>query len=149
MVFGLTVLWLLVASDQVWGRWGALMHGSFGVFMVAASTFAHRPWDPGLPFDSTEDMLHSIAATAMGFAFAIGVVAVTIHRRPRPVLRRLYDLAAISASVALPLAMAAWVGQAGALQRLMFTIAYVWYGAEALSLHGRRVQTVTSVQVLS
>jgi hypothetical protein len=88
--------------------------------------------EPGVPFDQTEDLLHSVAATGMGIAFAIGVVLVTM-RRPVPTLvTRPFDIAAIAASALIPLGMSAWPHAAGLLQRCMFTIAYLWYGGEAL-----------------
>ena len=107
-----------------------MLHGAFGVLMVATAAFSHRPWENAAPFDATEDLLHSIAATAMGFAFAFGVAAVAFRhgfsRWPRPL-----DLPAIAAAVVLPLGMSALPDYAGLLQRLMFLVAYIWYGFEA------------------
>ena len=45
---------------------------------------------------------------------------------------RVFDSAAVIASVVLPLGMSASEGYAGLLQRLMFAIAMVWFGLEAL-----------------
>lgn len=52
-----------------------------GILMVVTTEFSHRPWLPGTPFDRFEDLLHSLTASAMGLAFAGGVVAVGIARR--------------------------------------------------------------------
>jgi hypothetical protein len=68
----------------------------------------------------------------MGVAFAAGVVAVAIRRRRRPHGRGVLDGIAVVASVAVPLAMTALPSADGLLQRLMFAIAYAWYGTEAL-----------------
>jgi hypothetical protein len=44
--------------------------------MLAAAVNSSRSWDQTVPFDRVEDLLHSFAATTMGFAFALGVFAV-------------------------------------------------------------------------
>lgn len=132
LLFGLSVLWLARAASDRWGRWGTLALGLFGVMMVAAA-FSHKPWESGIPFDETEDLLHSITATVMGFAFALGVVAVGI-RRPIPAgWHRVLDSIALVAAMAIPLAMSQSASHAGVLQRLMFLTAYGWYTAEALA----------------
>jgi hypothetical protein len=131
LAFGLAVLWLSSLAGARWGRWGKLLHRSFGVLMVATAAFSHRPFESGVVFDRTEDLLHSVTATAMGFAFAFGVVVVTLRRDRLLVLQRVLDVVAIAASIFVPLGMAAWSGYAGLLQRSMFLVAYIWYGAES------------------
>ncbi|MGB7859106.1 MAG: DUF998 domain-containing protein [Acidimicrobiia bacterium] len=137
LMFGLAVLWLTAISGPQWGRWGRRFHGVFGVLMTATAAFSHRPFEPGIVFDRTEDLLHSVAATAMGFAFAFGVFAVMVLRPERSIPRRVPDVAALAASVIIPLSMGAWSGSAGLLQRSMFLIAYLWYAIEALGTLGR------------
>jgi hypothetical protein len=102
--------------------------------MIAAAIFSSRPWDVTAPYDPTEDLLHSIAASGMGLAFAVGVCAVAISRYRRPGRRRVrvLDVLAIAASVLIPLGMVSYPGIAGLLQRMMFTIAYLWYALEVL-----------------
>lgn len=131
-VFGLSVLLLTGVRRRVWGV-AAAFHGAFGVFMFAAAMFSTRSWDPAAGYNRAEDVLHSVAATAMGFAFAGGVVAMllrarfTKQRRPWSL-----DAAAILASFLLPLAMSALPDLDGALQRVMFAVAYTWFAAEAI-----------------
>jgi hypothetical protein len=132
LLFGLSVLTLAQFAGQGWGRWGILFHGAFGVFMVATAAFSHRPWELGVPYDRTEDLLHSITATGMGFAFAFGVVAVLLRRRDGERFARAFDIVAIAASIVIPLGMTATDDFTGLIQRLMFVIAYVWYGVEAI-----------------
>jgi hypothetical protein len=86
---------------------------------------------PNLPFDPIEDALHSFTATAMGFAFAAGIGVRLWHRKGQRV-GRILDVAAIAASVAIPLAMSALPGWDGLLQRIMFSTAYTWYAYELL-----------------
>lgn len=132
LLFGLGVLWVSSLAASGWGRWGQLLHSSFGVFMLATAAFSHSPFEPGVAFDRTEDSLHSVSATAMGFAFAFGVIAVALRRR-RPALgRRVFDVVAVASSVFIPLGMATLTEYSGLLQRTMFLIAYVWYAIEAL-----------------
>ncbi|MFZ0015006.1 MAG: DUF998 domain-containing protein [Acidimicrobiia bacterium] len=134
LTFGLGVMWLASLAGALWGRWGTTFHRSFGVLLLATATFSHRPIDTDVPYDATEDLLHSISATAMGFAFALGVVAVMMRSERRPLRRRVLSVVAIVASVVVPLAMSAFPDQAGLLQRAMFLIAYLWYGFEALGM---------------
>jgi hypothetical protein len=99
--------------------------------MLGTAAFSHRPWLPGVPFDPIEDLLHSATATGMGFAFAIGVVLVGLKRPSTEALSRLFDAAAVLASVVLPLAMSLGTPYTGVLQRSMFLVAYIWYGRAA------------------
>lgn len=131
LTFGLTVVWM--AGVAGWGWWGAALHRAFGVFLVGTATFSHRPFEPGMAYDRFEDLLHSISATAMGFAFAIGVVAVALGRGRRI---GLLDVLAVIASVVIPLAMATVPEYAGLLQRTMFAVAYAWYTNETLGAAG-------------
>ena len=132
LLFGFGVLWLSRLSRDAWGIWGFVLLGCFGVMMVGTAAFSHRPWLPGAPFDPIEDLLHSVTATVMGFAFAAGVVAVGLGRSRAGALRRAFDLAAVAASVLLPIAMGLSTTHTGLLQRTMFLIAYLWYAGEAL-----------------
>jgi len=100
--------------------------------MSAAAAFSHRSWQPGVSFDRTEDLLHSIAATGMGLAFAVGVVAVALERARRRRGPRVLDVMAVTASVAIPPAMSLAPSVDGLLQRLMFGVAYAWYVTEAV-----------------
>lgn len=132
--FGASVLALASISRQQWGIAGMACHSAFGVLMIAAAVFSARSWIPEASFDPTEDTLHSVAASAMGAAFAAGVVATLVARRSTGI--GLLGPLAIVASIVLPLGMTIWEDYSGALQRLMFGIAYLWYGREALRLAG-------------
>lgn len=123
LLFGLGVFCLGIVK-RGWPEPGRLLHGSFGLFLVAAAVYSHRPFLDGVTYDAVEDLLHSIAATAMGFAFAAGVLVVGWRRIPRwgPI-----DVVALVAAVAIPIAMSVTDGYDGLLQRGMFAIAYLWY----------------------
>jgi hypothetical protein len=132
ILFGIAVL-ALSTQFRGWPPAARFAHAAFGICMLAAATLSSRPWIEAAPYDATEDLLHSIAATAMGFAFAIGVAATAVHIWRRRRAMRPLDAIAIIASVALPLAMVA-TDAAGLLQRAMFLIAYAWYARETWCL---------------
>jgi hypothetical protein len=134
VLFAVAVAIVCVLTRRQWGPATAL-HLIFATMMALAAVYSSRPWDPSLPFDVVEDVLHSVAATAMGFAFAIGVFAAAVRRRFSAL-----DAMAIAASVVLPLAMTLATAPAGALQRARFATAYGWYATEAV----RSVRTVRS-----
>ncbi len=132
LLFGLAVIWLAHAEARSWHQPATALHVAFGTCLIGVAAFSLRSWQAGTPYDRTEDMLHSVLATVMGFAFALGVGAVAWQddRRTR---RRAFDVFAVTASVVVPIAMTVSSDSAGALQRVMFAVAYLWYGIEALS----------------
>ena len=110
-----------------------MAHAAFGVFGIAVAAYAGRPADPAAAFVASEDLLHSVAATAMGFAFAAGVVLVAARRAHGEWWNLAFDGLTLAASVAIPLAMAVSDDRAGLAQRVMFAIAFTWYVAATLS----------------
>ncbi len=127
LLFGLAVLGETAVLHKIWPFPVRFFLGAFGVFMTAVAAFSARPWLPNLPFDPVEDWLHSFAASGMGFAFALGVGVRWWQRQAKA---RLVDLGVVATAVFIPLAMSLLPDWAGLLQRLMFTIAYLWYGLE-------------------
>ncbi len=134
VTFGFAVLALATISRHRWGLAGTACHSAFGVLMIAAAVFSTRSWIPEASFNRTEDTLHSIAASAMGLAFAGGVVAAIVARRSTGI--GLLGPIAVVASIVLPLGMTTWEDASGAFQRLMFGIGYAWYCQEALRQEG-------------
>ena len=132
VLFGLAVLWVAHLRQERWQQPATALHVLFGVCMMGVAAFSLRSWEPNSIYDPTEDMLHSVAATVMGFAFAFGVFAVGVRRRSGGQRVRVLDVVAVAASVVLPIWMGIDGSIDGVLQRLMFAIAYLWYGREAL-----------------
>ncbi len=130
-LFGLGVFWLSV-SKRTWALSARIVHGAFGILTIAAAVYSHRPLLDGVPYDRFEDTLHSIASTAMGFAFAIGVLIVGWRRVSG---WKVIDFFAIAAAVAVPIGMTVTPDYAGLWQRGMFAIAYVWYILETVDTH--------------
>jgi hypothetical protein len=133
---GLAVLWITARRRAAWHPAGTVLHLVFAICMIAVAVFSSESWIRDAAADATENTRHSAAATIMGFAFAFGVMAVAVSRRP---LRwRWIDVLALLASVALPIAMARFGSIDGVLQRAMFGIAYCWYGIESLKEAGSK-----------
>jgi hypothetical protein len=118
---------VLAWSHPAWDALARYAHIGFGILMIVSAAASTRPWIESAPFGAAEDQIHSFAATAMGFAFALGVFAVMVGSRRTGLRIRPLDGIAILASVVIPLSMAALPGYAGILQRLMFLVAYLWY----------------------
>lgn len=133
--FGLGVTWLSVALSRTWARGVVWLHLSFGTLMISTAAFSHQPWMAGASFDPVEDGLHSVTATAMGFAFAFGVLLRLFQRGRRNRLRRMLDTTALVFATFIPMLMLYQSDIAGLVQRLMFFVAYVWYGMEAVVLY--------------
>lgn len=134
LAFGLAVLWLAAALRKSWARGAQWLHMAFGVLMIATAAFSHRSWVAGAQFDPIEDVLHSFTATAMGFAFSLGVLARLLQRGRQGEPGRALDAVALVAATVIPLLMARFVGLDGVIQRLMFLVAYLWYARETLLL---------------
>lgn len=126
LLWGLAALWLALRRAIAPGLLGRALIGIFGLSMVGAALFPTRPWDPATAFDRSEDMLHTIFGSAMGMAFIL-LVAVRVGRkafarRPAPL-----DTASFTVASIASLIMAVRPDVAGAAQRMMFLIAYVWF----------------------
>lgn len=134
VLFGLSVMALAFVAVRRLGGLSAALHFAFGALMTAAAAFSTRSWTGG-PYDRTEDALHSVAASAMGVAFAAGVVAAMVHVGRRTGRAGLVlSIAAVASSVIVPVAMSALPAYDGLFQRVMFGIAYAWYAKAALDI---------------
>ncbi|MEZ4570799.1 MAG: DUF998 domain-containing protein [Thermomicrobiales bacterium] len=136
LLFGWSVLWVTRLAGRRWGLAASLSFIAFGALMTAAAAFAARPtWDPPAPYDQTEDLLHSIAATGIGFAFAAGVF-FTAFRRGFDKPPRLFDVMALVATILLPIGLSLFPDHDGLIQRIMFLIAYSWFAREIFQSAG-------------
>lgn len=76
----------------------------------------------------SEDRIHSVFASVVGFSFIAGVATTLVVRRPRTWLSAAGDVAALLVAGTVPMLMATPVW--GVLQRLLFATAAVWYAGE-------------------
>lgn len=132
LMLGSAVFWLAVLSRRRWGLGGALLLGLFGLLMVSAAAFSSKPWQETAPYDSTEDLLHSVAASAMGLCFIIGLISVGVSRISAS--QRALDFFAAGAAIALSIGLLVFDDVQGLLQRLMFLVGYAWFIRETLTL---------------
>lgn len=132
VMLGFAVLWLVAAAFRISSRGASWMHLTFGVMMIGTAVYSHRPFIAGVPFDPIEDWLHSFTATLMGFAFSLGVFLRFIQRWKSAM--QVLDVAALISAIGIPLLMMNYPGISGLVQRVMFLVAYLWYGTEAWQL---------------
>ena len=102
--------------------------------MASTAAFSHKPWVEGVPYDEIEDILHSFTATAtaMGFAFSFGVLVRFFQRNEKEKHRKSLDLAALVVATVIPLIGWQIPSIDGFVQRVLFCVAYIWYGFETL-----------------
>jgi hypothetical protein len=96
----------------------------FGLGLIGVAIWSSLPIDPALGGDPVEDRRHSLFASGMGFAFAAACAARLFLPGGR--LTDPVGWLGLIASAALPLAMLAWPGIDGAIQRVMFAISALW-----------------------
>ncbi|MBX3098389.1 MAG: DUF998 domain-containing protein [Salinibacterium sp.] len=136
LLFGLGAVLTAIVRARVW-RWGAVyLLAAFGVLLICCAAFSTRQWVSDAPFDPTENVLHSLAATVMGFCYGIGVLLVVILDRTMMPAQRVLGYVAVTSSVVLPISVGLVPSLGGVLQRLMFAIAFAWFIIEAV--RGRR-----------
>jgi Protein of unknown function (DUF998) len=139
IAFGLGTL---AAASSDWRR-RPLVRGAlalFGLGLMGTAIWSNAPILPDLPADMDEDRLHSLASGVVGIAFAAACAA----RLFAPGGSR-FDLLAwvgLIVSVAIPLAMDAWLDYRGLLQRAMFALSFVFvvreFNASGTGLFTRR-----------
>lgn len=134
--FGAAVLVLALAARTRWARLACWTQLAFALSMFGAAAFSHAPWLAGVPADEFEDFLHSVFATGMGFAFCAGVAARLAQRGIEGFEGRTLDAIALLAAIVMPWVLASSPSAGGLVQRIMFAIAYLWFGREALFILG-------------
>jgi hypothetical protein len=145
ILFGLAVLRLAQLRRRSWNRAGTVLHGAFGVSMLAVAAFSTRPWEAGSAYVKNEDLLHSVFATIMGISFIAGVIAVGVSRRPPNLTAAMPEVAAVAIASIVPLTQSTSVW--GLLQRAMFLTAAVWYTREAFLSARTPVSTTSPPQM--
>jgi hypothetical protein len=128
LIAGLTVLRLSSCARLEWSQLTRNLHRVAGLAMLGAVAFTDRSWDPNTPFDPLENAVHSAIATTIYITFAFGVLA-NISRRfvtRRGIAR--FDIVTIGLMLFLPPIMLLAPEITGLVERVMFGVAYLWYG---------------------
>ncbi len=133
LLFGLAVIWLAKRRAVEWQLAGRTLHLVFGLCMLAVAAFSTKPWLHDAAYVRSEDILHSVFASTMGFAFIAGTVSASFVRTLRPRRSAAIDLLTALSTMGLSIGMGVFPGVQGLLQRLMFGVAYSWYCREALA----------------
>ncbi len=144
LLLGLGVL-LLVQASSGWGMWARSAFRIYGASIIAAAAFSHMPWE-NVPYDAFEDLLHSVAASAVGMSFILGVLLVTVRRPAGSTAPRILDAIAVVLALGVSMTMFNVPDIAGALQRMMFAMAFVWFGSElvrSVRLRGHEAERPT------
>lgn len=137
LMLGCAITWLSVLAVSRWGTAGTLLLGTLGVLMISATVFSSRSWLEEARFDQTEDLLHRLAAFAMGVAFIVGVLSVS-RQREAEIKARYPDLLTVVAATGFSLGILSWSEVQGLMQRLMFLVGYAWFTWETLMLRSSR-----------
>lgn len=87
-----------------------------------------------MPYEVFEDLLHSVSASTVGSAFTIGVLLGL--RGPGISCVRIVDPIAIVAAILISMLIFNVEGTAALVQRVMFGIAYLWFGMEGFAEFG-------------
>lgn len=132
VTFGLAVIWQSAYLKSGWSISVRCFHSIFGISMLFVAVFSKKHWNDSIVFDPIEDMLHSVFATVMGFAFSFGVL-FSFFKKGRDPWRKLLDVAAISISIVIPILMLYFRNIDGLIQRLMFGVSYFWYLRELMT----------------
>jgi hypothetical protein len=134
LIAGLTILRLSSCARLEWSQLTRSLHRVTGVAMLGAVAFTDRSWDPNTPFDPLENAVHSAIATMIFMTFAFGVLT-NVHRRfitGQGIAK--FDLVCIALILFLPPMMLVTPGFTGLIERVMFGLAYLWYGVAVARL---------------
>jgi|OpeIllAssembly_1097287.scaffolds.fasta_scaffold21163_3 hypothetical membrane protein len=97
---------------------------AFGIFMALAGLFGHKPITAGVSHVEWVHGAHSALGTAAGIAITVAF-AWQARRQPEPAQRIVAGVLAVLCFV-LPLAMLAFPGVQGGIQRGMYLLVFAW-----------------------
>jgi hypothetical protein len=131
MLSAVAILLLAANRELGWGAQSRSIHRLYAILVVGLAAFSLKPWIPGT-FNEFEDVAHSVLAPVAGVAFTLGVLLVSARRAPTARRARVLDWVVILATVMLPLVMLSVPNVAGAAQRTVVAVGYLWYVVEAI-----------------
>lgn len=128
VLLGLAVLGVCALRYRAWQPLATGLHACFALGLVLVAVYSHAPWEEGVASVESEDRIHSVFASVVGFSFIAGVATTLVVRRPRTRWSAAGDVAALLVAATVPMLMATPVW--GVLQRLLFATAAAWYAGE-------------------
>lgn len=141
MLSAVAILLLAANRELGWKAHSRSIHRLYAILVVGLAAFSLKPWTAGT-FNEFEDVAHSVLAPVAGVAFTLGVLLVSARRAPIARRARVLDWVVILATVMLPLVMLSVPNVAGAAQRTVVAVGYLWYVVEAIQVTRiRRPQT--------
>jgi len=96
----------------------------FGLFMVMAGAFRHKPVDPDQIYSATQHNLHSAAATLAGISVTVGFVWQGLLRSRKLPKSICFYLALVC--ILFPMLMLNVPSYQGIFQRLMYLQIFMW-----------------------
>jgi len=96
----------------------------FGIFMVMAGIFPHKPIDTSISYNHTFHSLHSLSATLAGISISIGFIWQGFLSLTRNQKIMYFYLA--TACFVFPMLMLSMSEYQGILQRLMYLQVFAW-----------------------
>lgn len=121
LAFGLGIVldWVRQPSRQT------LPFMLFGLSMMIAGIFPHKPLGIGTPYNEVVDSIHSGAATLGGLFITLGFLTESVRTTSNK--RRVITLALATLCFFLPLGMFSLPNLQGILQRIMFASVFLWF----------------------
>lgn len=130
VIAGGAVLAIAAGLRHRWRQPVTSLQVSVGLAFLAISTFSIRPWRDEDSYDHLENLLHEIAATVMGFAFAVSVVVLVWRRWTEGGVVDRFGVAIAVVSLTAPPAWGTVPSWSGAIQRAMLLMWGAWYLVE-------------------
>ncbi|QUH26203.1 DUF998 domain-containing protein [Serpentinicella alkaliphila] len=96
----------------------------FGLGLISTGIFQHAPIIDGIPYSLTEDKLHSLAASVVGFSFTMFAFSTAFIEKNNK--RRILAIIKGLISIFLSILMFQVTDYTGIWQRIMFITAFAW-----------------------
>lgn len=111
----------------------------FGVGLILVGIFQHAPIVEEIPYNLSEDKMHSLFATVVGLSFTIFAISAAFIEKTNT--KRILALLVGLIATGLSILMFSVIDFAGLWQRLMFIISFAWliFFFEGMRIEGRKI----------
>jgi hypothetical membrane protein len=125
MIIGFLILGLGILLDSYKKMsYPVIPFALFGIFMVMAGIFPHKPIDTSISYNHTFHSLHSLSATLAGISISIGFIWQGFLSLTG--VRKILCFYLATACFVFPMLMLAATEYQGILQRLMYLQVFAW-----------------------